>query len=84
MWHHDTLKSCKVEIGVGHIELNAEGVVVSPSPYALDVLRRYGNVTGFTFSEETPVAQDTTSEGADAPDEAKPKRRRTARKAAKD
>lgn len=84
MWHHDTLKSCKVEIGVGHIELNAEGVVVSPSPYALDVLRRYGNVTGFTFSEETPVTQDTTSESADAPNEAKPKRRRTARKAAKD
>jgi len=85
MWRHDTLKSCKVEIGVGHIELNAEGVVVSPSPYALDVLQRYGNVTGFAFSEEeTPVAQDTTSESADVLDEAKPKRRRTARKAAND
>jgi hypothetical protein len=85
MWRHDTLKSCKFEIGVGYIELDAEGVVVSPSPYALDVLRRYGNVTGFTFSEEQePVTQDTTSEVADAPNEAKPKRRRTTRKTAKD
>ena len=84
MWQHDTLKSCKIQIGNGHIELDEQGVVVSPSEYALDVLRRYGNVTGFKPVEaQEPGTQDTASEDAPAPDEAKQKRRRASRKSAK-
>lgn len=83
MWQHDTLKSCKIQIGSGHIELDEQGVVVSPSEYALAVLRRYGNVTGFSPIEvQEPVAQDIASEDAVASDEAKPKRRRVTRKSA--
>jgi hypothetical protein len=83
MWQHDTLKSCKIQIGNGHIELDEQGVVVSPSEYALKVLQRYGNVTGFSpIKAQEPVTQDTVSEDAVASDEAKPKRRRVTRKSA--
>lgn len=83
MWQHDTLKSCKIEIGNGYIELDEQGVVVSPSEYVLAVLRRYGNVTGFKPIEaQESVAQDIASEDAPASDEAKPKRRRVSRKSA--
>lgn len=84
MWKHETLKSCKIEIGSGYIELDGQGIVCSPSPYALHVLQRYGNVTGFHPIEDVePVAQDTASEATVVADEVKPKRRRTSRKSDK-
>lgn len=77
MWRHDSLRDCKLPIGQGFLELDERGVVVSPTPYAEAVLRRYGSVTGFRLvpvTEETSVLEATGAapeeplfEGTEAP-----------------
>jgi len=76
-WHHATLRDCKLPIGQGFLELDERGFVVSPTPYAEAVLRRYGSVTGFRLvpvTEETTEPEDTGAapqeplfEGTEAP-----------------
>lgn len=84
MWKHDTLRSCKFAIGQGYIELDDRGVVLNPTLYAQQVLKRYGSVTGFSpFVEvQESITEDTASTVVDAPAEAKPKRKRASRKTA--
>lgn len=85
-WRHTTLRDCQITIGQGHIEIDSEGVVVSPTAYALQVLKRYGSVTGF----EPVIIENTSAEEAkEAPAQAEAneptapkKRRRTTRKTA--
>lgn len=86
-WRHTTLTDCRVQIGQGHIEIDDEGVVVSPTAYALNVLRRYGSVAGFEFvtPQEDTGAEETKEVSAQAEANESPapkKRRRTARKPA--
>ena len=84
-WRHTTLRDCQITIGQGHIELDSEGVVVSPTAYALQVLKRYGSVTGF----EPVIIENTSAEAKEVPAQAEvneptapKKRRRTTRKTA--
>lgn len=84
-WRHTTLRDCQITIGQGHIELDSEGVVVSPTAYALRVLKRYGSVTGF----EPVIIEEPNAEAKEAPAQAEAneptapkKRRRTTRKTA--
>lgn len=84
-WRHTTLRDCQITIGQGHIEIDAHGVVVSPTAYALKVLRRYGSVTGF----EPVIIEDHNAEAKEVPAQAEAneppapkKRRRTTRKTA--
>lgn len=84
-WRHTTLRDCQITIGQGHIELDSEGVVVSPTAYALQVLKRYGSVTGF----EPVIIEEPNAEAKEVPAQAEAneptapkKRRRTTRKTA--
>lgn len=84
-WRHTTLRDCQITIGQGHIELDSEGVVVSPTAYALRVLKRYGSVTGF----EPVIIEEPNAEAKEPPAQAEAneptapkKRRRTTRKTA--
>jgi hypothetical protein len=57
MWRHTSMRSCTLTLQYGTMTIDAEGFVVSPTRYELNLLNLWGRDSGFVL--ESPVPQST-------------------------